>query len=51
MTTGNCCGSVATVSEASAPVVAQVSYVSDCNQPAVRTGLRPFGGSILRRTR
>jgi len=46
-----CCGTVATVSGTSVSSVAQVSYVSECDQPAVRTGLRPFSGSVLRRAR
>ncbi len=58
----NCCETVASAttdccstSVATAPVtdgtVAQVSYTSDCCQPTVRTGLRPFSGSVLRRAR
>lgn len=43
------CSSVATVA-ASAAVV-QVSYVSECNGVSARPGLRPFAGTVLRRTR
>lgn len=43
------CSSVATV--AAPATVAQVSYVSECNGASARPVLRPFAGTVLRRTR
>jgi hypothetical protein len=46
------CGCATVAAPAPVAPVAQVSYTSECcDQPTVRTGLRPFGGSVLRRIR